>query len=81
MKIIGQIFFLFLWCSSQINVPLYAAVPVQEETKPVETTPLTIKGSEAFVFDVCGGVELRLHVVKPAGWDKLLWWRLEFRDS
>lgn len=36
--------------------------------KEVETTPLTLPGSETHVFRKVGDVELRLHVVKPQGW-------------
>ncbi len=36
--------------------------------KPTEVTPLSLPGSEAFVFRKVGDVELRLHVVKPEGW-------------
>jgi acetyl esterase/lipase len=35
-----------------------------------EVTPLSIPGSEAFVFRKLPDAELRLHVVKPAGWVK-----------
>jgi acetyl esterase len=35
-----------------------------------EVTPLSLPGSEAFVFRRVGDLELRLHVVKPAGWAK-----------
>jgi acetyl esterase/lipase len=38
--------------------------------KEVEVTPLAIPGSEPFVFRKVGGLELRLHVVKPTGWTK-----------
>jgi len=33
-----------------------------------EITPLTLSGSESFVFKKVGDVELRLHVVKPKDW-------------
>ena len=36
----------------------------------VEVTPLSLPGSEPFVFRKVGAIELRLHVVKPAGWSK-----------
>ncbi len=36
----------------------------------VEVTPLSLPGSEPFVFRKVGATELRLHVVKPAGWSK-----------
>lgn len=35
-----------------------------------EITPLSLPGSEPFVFRKVKGTELRLHVVKPAGWTK-----------
>jgi acetyl esterase/lipase len=38
--------------------------------KEAEVTPLSIPGSEPFVFRKLGGLELRLHVVKPVGWAK-----------
>lgn len=37
-------------------------------TRPKEVTPLSLPGSEPFVFRRVGTTELRLHVVKPAGW-------------
>ena len=39
-------------------------------TAAPETTPLSLPGSEPFVFRKVGETELRLHVVKPAGWTK-----------
>ncbi len=38
--------------------------------KAPEITPLSLPGSEPFVFRTVNEVELRLHVVKPAGWEK-----------
>jgi acetyl esterase len=38
--------------------------------KKAEVTPLTLPGSEPFIFRKIGDVELRLHVVKPTGWAK-----------
>lgn len=35
-----------------------------------EVTPLSLPGSEPFVFRKAGDIELRLHVVKPSGWTK-----------
>ena len=35
---------------------------------PPEVTPLELPGSEPFVYRQAGTNELRLHVVKPAGW-------------
>ena len=47
-----------------------AAPEKAAKTPPVvETTPLTMPGSEAFVFKKVGDTELRLHVVKPKGWE------------
>ncbi len=44
-----------------------AAAPVE---KSAEVTPVSIPGSESFVFRKIGETELRLFVVKPAGWAK-----------
>src|SRR6267378_1350182 len=49
--------------------PAKIAEPASAEKQP-EVTPLSIPGSEPFVFRQMGKVELRLHVVKPAGWAK-----------
>ena len=38
--------------------------------KKSEVTPLSLPGSEPFVFRKVGETELRLHVVKPAVWSK-----------
>ena len=38
--------------------------------KVPEVTPLSLPGSEPFVFRTAGTNELRLHVVKPTGWSK-----------
>ncbi len=38
--------------------------------KASDVTPLSLPGSEPFVFRKAGTNELRLHVVKPAGWSK-----------
>ena len=40
------------------------------DAKKKEETPLTIAGSEPMVFRSVGETELRLHVVKPKGWQK-----------
>ena len=52
-----------------------AAAQVAPSTNPAGTpevprdkTPLSIPGSEPFVFRGSGDAELRLHVVKPKGW-------------
>jgi acetyl esterase len=50
---------------------LIPANPVPSATPsatPPEQTPLSIPGSEPFVFRTIGETELRLHVVKPKGW-------------
>lgn len=46
-----------------------AAVGVKSPATP-EETPLSLPGSEPFVYRQIGRTELRLHVVKPAGWAK-----------
>jgi len=38
--------------------------------KKLDVTPLTLPGSEAFIYRTVGKSELRLHVVKPNGWSK-----------
>lgn len=43
---------------------------VEKSSEKVEVTPLSIKGSEPFIYRKVGNVELRLHVVKPKGWSK-----------
>ena len=56
--------------SSTTNVAVTpAAESTSPETKP-DVTPLSIPGSEPFVFRTVGTNELRLHVVKPAGWSQ-----------
>jgi len=48
-----------------------AAAPSSEtRDAPPEVTPLSVPGSEPFVYRQVNGTELRLHVVKPAGWKK-----------
>ena len=42
----------------------------QAKAADKEVTPLALPGSEAFVFRKVKDVELRLHVVKPTGWNK-----------
>jgi acetyl esterase len=44
--------------------------PGVAKSKDKEVTPLTIPGSEPFVFRKAGDIELRLHVVKPKNWTK-----------
>ena len=41
----------------------------QPSATPQDITPLSIPGSEPFVFRTIGGAELRLHVVKPKDWN------------
>ena len=48
--------------------PTNAAATVAGGTNQAETTPLSLPGSEPFVFRQVGTNELRLHVVKPKGW-------------
>ncbi len=50
--------------------PAKSSAKAGETSGKQEITPLTIKGSEAFVFRKVEGIELRLHVVKPEGWSK-----------
>lgn len=47
-----------------------AAAPEKKKPAPKEVTPISLPGSEPFVFRKVNGVELRLHVVKPEGWKK-----------
>lgn len=48
-----------------------AAAPADGEASvSKEVTPLSLPGSEPFVFRKVKEVELRLHVVKPTGWKK-----------
>jgi acetyl esterase len=49
---------------------LHAQAPAAAAEKKAEVTPLSLPGSEPFVFRKIGDVELRLHVVKPKGWTK-----------
>ncbi len=48
---------------------MLSAVPASGQTSK-EVTPLSIPGSEPFVFRKVGELELRLHVVKPKSWNK-----------
>jgi len=50
--------------------PKSASRPTNAVAKQSEVTPLSLPGSEPFVFRTVGPTELRLHVVKPAGWTK-----------
>jgi len=54
--------------TAQTPAPESDAPPSNTPAKKVEVTPLSIPGSEPFVFRKIGDVELRLHVVKPTGW-------------
>ena len=47
-----------------------SSVAKSSSEKPTEVTPLSLPGSAPFVFRTAGTNELRLHVVKPAGWSK-----------
>ena len=47
-----------------------SAAPEKKDPAPEEVTPMSLPGSEPFVFRKVNDVELRLHVVKPAGWKK-----------
>lgn len=49
-----------------ISSPATAQIPAN--MLGAEITPLSIAGSEAFVYRRVGDAELRLHVVKPRGW-------------
>jgi acetyl esterase/lipase len=49
---------------------IFFAVVATSAAKPAEVTPLSLPGSEAFVFRKAGEAELRLHVVKPKDWAK-----------
>lgn len=44
--------------------------PAQQPAEKAEETPLSLPASEPHVFRKVDGAELRLHVVKPAGWNK-----------
>ncbi len=46
------------------------SVTKKSTEKEPEITPLSLPGSEPFVFRTAGTNEMRLHVVKPAGWSK-----------
>lgn len=65
---------LFLLCTpllplaAQDAVMTAAPTPASSPTAPPEKTPLSIPGSEPFVFRKTVTGELRLHVVKPRGW-------------
>lgn len=50
--------------------PEAAPLTGQAAAKVPEKTPPSLPGSEPFVFRKAGTNELRLHVVKPAGWTK-----------
>jgi unsaturated chondroitin disaccharide hydrolase len=52
------------------TVPSSRNSPALPTAKSSEVTPLSLPGSEPFVFRKVGAVELRLHVVKPVGWSK-----------
>ena len=50
--------------------PAAAGSKAKAAAKAPDVTPLSIPGSEPFVFRKVGETELRLHVVKPTGWAK-----------
>lgn len=58
-----------LGAHAETNPPAASAAKKPAEKVP-EITPLSLPGSEPFVFRTAGTNELRLHVVKPAGWSK-----------
>lgn len=47
-----------------------STLEVSTSEKKREVTPLSLPGSEPFVYRATGTNELRLHVVKPPGWSK-----------
>jgi len=59
-----------LLIAQEIDAAKPAPLGTATNKKPIEVTPLSIPGSEPFVFRQTGTNELRLHVVKPAGWAK-----------
>jgi acetyl esterase/lipase len=66
---LSAVFLAGLTCLATLPLgPLFAQVESVE--KKAEVTPLTLPGSEPFVFRKIGESELRLHVVKPAGWSR-----------
>ena len=52
-----------------LSIFLLGCIGVKAAEK-TETTPLSLPGSEPFVFRTVGETNLLLHVVKPAGWAK-----------
>ena len=57
--------------SAMVAMDRAVAAPAEGRESPAkEVTPLSLPGSEAFVFRKINDVELRLHVVKPSGWTK-----------
>jgi acetyl esterase/lipase len=52
------------------RAPGAAVTKAQPASATPEATPLSLPGSEPFVVRKVGATELRLHVVKPAGWSK-----------
>jgi len=50
--------------------PAAASAAKKPAKKAPETTPLSLPGSEPFIFRTAGTNEMRLHVVKPEGWSK-----------
>jgi acetyl esterase len=56
--------------ASNVKHSMKSAEAESASGKKPDITPLLIPGSEPFVFRKVGTNELRLHVVKPAGWSK-----------
>ena len=65
-----SILFAALLALSPSGFCVQAQTPPPAAEKKAEVTPLSLPGSEPFVFRKIGDVELRLHVVKPKGWTK-----------
>ena len=56
--------------TTNATVPTASGANTKATAKAPEVTPLSLPGSEPFVFRKVGETELRLHVAKPAGWSK-----------
>jgi acetyl esterase/lipase/lysophospholipase L1-like esterase len=59
---------LLLAAASAISAQTNVTTPQPTPSPTPEVTPLVLPGSEPFVYRHAGTNELRLHVVKPAGW-------------
>jgi acetyl esterase len=64
----SQLLFLLVTAFTMISVRADSDKPTVG--KPKEVTPLSLPGSEPFIFRKVGEIELRLHVVKPDAWSK-----------